>query len=80
MRWKHSFERIKNFTISIRETNEKSFFLETDSGGSEHSFGIQVAKMAGMPPELIKRSKIILRELRRKQSNRSKNKRYEPFK
>ena len=65
-----SFERVKNFTISIRETNDKIIFLrKLIKGGSEHSFGIQVAKMAGMPPELIKRSKIILREL--EESNRT---------
>ena len=65
-----SFNRIKNFTISILETQDRIIFLrKLIEGGSEHSFGIQVAKMAGMPPELIKRSKIILREL--EESNRT---------
>jgi DNA mismatch repair protein MutS len=64
------FNRIKNHTISIRETRDKIIFLrKLIEGGSEHSFGIQVAKLAGMPPELIKRSKIILHEL--EESNRT---------
>ncbi len=58
------FSRIKNFTISIRETKDKIIFLrKLIAGGSEHSFGIQVAKMAGMPNSLIKRAGEILFEL-----------------
>lgn len=58
------FERIKNFTISIRETKDKIIFLrKLISGGSEHSFGIQVAQMAGMPSSLIQRAREILKEL-----------------
>ncbi len=65
-----SFKRIKNFTISINETKDKIVFLrKLIPGGSEHSFGIHVAKMAGMPSSLIKRAQIILNEL--EQSNRS---------
>jgi len=65
-----SFERIKNFTISIKETKDKIVFLrKLIPGGSEHSFGIHVAKMAGMPSSLIKRAQIILTEL--EQSDRS---------
>lgn len=57
-------ERIKNFTISIRETKDKIIFLrKLVPGGSEHSFGIQVAKMAGMPEGLIQRAQSILREM-----------------
>ncbi|MCO4807102.1 MAG: DNA mismatch repair protein MutS [Flavobacteriales bacterium] len=62
------FERIKNFTISIKETKHKIIFLrKLIAGGSEHSFGIQVAKMAGMPPALIVRAKKILHELEESQ-------------
>ncbi|MEZ4720639.1 MAG: DNA mismatch repair protein MutS [Flavobacteriales bacterium] len=58
------FGRIKNFTISIREAKDKIIFLrKLITGGSEHSFGIQVAKMAGMPDSLIRRAKYILSEL-----------------
>ena len=58
------FDRIKNFTIAIRETKDKILFLrKLIPGGSEHSFGIQVAKMAGMPDSLIKRAQKILLEL-----------------
>ncbi|MEQ9187276.1 MAG: DNA mismatch repair protein MutS [Cryomorphaceae bacterium] len=62
------FGGIKNFTISIQETKEKILFLrKLIPGGSEHSFGIHVAKMAGMPPSLIKRAQLILLELERSQ-------------
>lgn len=58
------FERIKNFTISIQETKDSILFLrKLIPGGSEHSFGIHVAKMAGMPSSLIKRAQSILLEL-----------------
>lgn len=58
------FERIKNFTIAIRETKDKIVFLRTlIPGGSEHSFGIHVAKMAGMPASLVKRAQEVLLEL-----------------
>lgn len=59
-----SFERIKNFTIAIRETDNKIIFLrKLIPGGSEHSFGIHVAKMAGMPQTLIQRAYEVLKEL-----------------
>ena len=65
-----SLERIKNYTISIKETKDKIVFLrKLIPGGSEHSFGIHVAKMAGMPNSLIKRAHLILNEL--ENSNRS---------
>lgn len=58
------FEGIKNFTIAIRETKDKIIFLRTlIEGGSEHSFGIHVAKMAGMPAELVTKAQEILKEL-----------------
>jgi DNA mismatch repair protein MutS len=52
-----SFERIKNFNVSIKELDDTVLFLRTlVPGGSEHSFGIHVAKMAGMPAAVIQRS------------------------
>ena len=65
-----SLERIKNYTISTKETKDKIVFLrKLIPGGSEHSFGIHVAKIAGMPNSLIKRAQLILKEL--ENSNRS---------
>lgn len=56
--------RIKNFNVSIKETGNKVIFLrKLIPGGSEHSFGIHVAKMAGMPPKLISRANEILKKL-----------------
>ena len=58
------FERIRNFTISIREAKDKIIFLrKLIEGGSEHSFGIHVATMAGMPSVLIKRAEEVLKTL-----------------
>lgn len=58
------FSGIKNYTIAIKEAKDKIIFLrKLIEGGSEHSFGIQVAKMAGMPDSLIARSQFILKEL-----------------
>jgi len=60
----NSFNRIKNFNISVKEVANKVIFLrKLVPGGSEHSFGIHVAKMAGMPPKLINRANEILRRL-----------------
>jgi len=59
-----SFKRIKNFNVSIRETDNKIVFMrKLMPGGSEHSFGIHVAKMAGMPKSIVKRANEILRQL-----------------
>ncbi len=59
-----TFNRIKNYNVSVREVNNKIVFLrKLIRGGSEHSFGIHVAKMAGMPPSVIKRAEKILMEL-----------------
>jgi len=56
--------RIKNFNVSIKEVGNKVIFLrKLIPGGSEHSFGIHVAKMAGMPPKLIARANEILKKL-----------------
>jgi DNA mismatch repair protein MutS len=60
----NSFSRVKNFNISIKELNNKVIFLrKLKRGGSEHSFGIHVAKMAGMPRSIVNRADEILKEL-----------------
>ena len=60
------FKRVKNFSIQIKETEKDIIFLrKLIPGGSAHSFGIHVAKMAGMPSEIIKISKNILKSLER---------------
>jgi DNA mismatch repair protein MutS len=59
-----SFKRVKNFNVSVKEIDKKIIFLrKLMSGGSEHSFGIHVAKMAGMPKSVISRAEKILLEL-----------------
>ncbi len=59
-----SFKRIKNYNVSVREIDNKIIFLrKLVPGGSEHSFGIHVAKMAGMPKSVVKRANEILSEL-----------------
>jgi len=59
-----SFKRIKNYNISVKEENNKVIFLrKLVRGGSEHSFGIHVAKMAGMPQSIVKRANEILKQL-----------------
>ena len=59
-----SFHRIKNFNVSVKEVDKKVIFLrKLVRGGSEHSFGIHVAKMAGMPQSIVKRSEQILLQL-----------------
>ena len=60
----HKFQRIKNFNVSVKEVGKKILFIrKLVEGGSEHSFGIHVAKMAGMPAQVIKRSEQILNDL-----------------
>lgn len=59
-----SFTRIQNFNVSVKEVEKKVIFLrKLVAGGSEHSFGIHVAKMAGMPQSIVKRSEQILKQL-----------------
>jgi len=59
-----SFHRIKNFNVSVKEVDKKVIFLrKLVLGGSEHSFGIHVAKMAGMPQSIVKRAEQILKQL-----------------
>jgi DNA mismatch repair protein MutS len=60
----NSFSRVKNYNVSIKELNNKIIFLrKLKRGGSEHSFGIHVARMAGMPRSVVSRADEILREL-----------------
>ncbi|MBQ4519430.1 MAG: DNA mismatch repair protein MutS [Bacteroidaceae bacterium] len=64
-----SFSRIKNYNVSVREVDGKVLFLrKLERGGSEHSFGIHVAKLAGMPGSIVKRASQILEQL--EQENR----------
>jgi DNA mismatch repair protein MutS len=60
----NSFQRVKNYNVSIKELNNKIIFLrKLRKGGSEHSFGIHVARMAGMPRSVVNRADEILKEL-----------------
>jgi DNA mismatch repair protein MutS len=60
----HSFRRIKNYNVTVKEIDNKVIFLrKLVPGGSEHSFGIHVARMAGMPKSVVKRAGDILKEL-----------------
>jgi DNA mismatch repair protein MutS len=60
----NSFPRVKNYNVSIKELNNKVIFLrKLKRGGSEHSFGIHVARMAGMPRSVVSRADEILKEL-----------------
>jgi DNA mismatch repair protein MutS len=60
----NSFSRVKNYNVSIKELNNKVIFLrKLKRGGSEHSFGIHVARMAGMPRSVVRRADEILKEL-----------------
>ncbi|GLB51059.1 DNA mismatch repair protein MutS [Neptunitalea chrysea] len=60
----NTFNRIRNFNVAVKETKDNVLFLrKLVAGGSEHSFGIHVAKMAGMPQQVIKRANKILKQL-----------------
>ena len=71
-----SFERIRNFNVSVKEIGNQILFLrKLVEGGSEHSFGIHVAKMAGMPRSVVDRANIIMKRLEKahaSQGNKSK--------
>ncbi|MGP1416651.1 DNA mismatch repair protein MutS [Prevotella fusca] len=59
-----NFSRIKNFNVSVKEVDGKIIFVrKLEKGGSEHSFGIHVAEIAGMPRSIVKRANVILKEL-----------------
>lgn len=66
-----SFKKIKNYNVSVKEVGHKVIFLrKLEKGGSNHSFGIQVGKMAGLPQSVIKRADEILKQL---ENDRDKN-------
>ncbi len=65
-----TFERIKNYNVSVKELKDKVLFLrKLTPGGSAHSFGIHVAKMAGMPQQVIQKSQKILKKLEKSHSS-----------
>ncbi len=65
-----TFKRIKNFNVSVKELKDNVLFLrKLVEGGSEHSFGIHVAKMAGMPQQVIHRANKILKQLEKSHSS-----------
>jgi DNA mismatch repair protein MutS len=67
--------RIKNFNITVKEINNKIIFLRKFvPGGTEHSFGIHVAKMAGMPNTVVERAKEILHQLEKSHSSEEMSK------
>ncbi|MGS0525082.1 DNA mismatch repair protein MutS [Zobellia nedashkovskayae] len=66
----NTFERIKNFNVSVKELKDNVLFLrKLTEGGSEHSFGIHVAKMAGMPSQVIHKANKILKKLEKSHSS-----------
>ena len=66
----HQLQRVRNYHITHKETGNKVIFLrKLAPGGSRHSFGIQVARMAGMPPKLLDRANEILTQLEEKHAN-----------
>ena len=59
-----NFKRIKNYNVSVKEVEGKVIFLrKLEKGGSEHSFGIHVAEISGMPKSIVKRANVILKQL-----------------
>ena len=65
-----TFLRIKNYNVAVKELKNNVLFLRTlVAGGSQHSFGIHVAKMAGMPQPVLQRSKKILKQLEKSHSS-----------
>jgi len=71
----NSFSRIKNFNVSVKEAGNTVIFLrKLQPGGTEHSFGIHVAEMAGMPRSIVKRSAEILKDLEKSQEKNSLSK------
>ena len=66
------FPRIKNFHVSVKEVNNKILFMrKLEPGGSEHSFGIHVARMAGMPQQVLNRADEILKELEKSRTEQN---------
>jgi len=70
-----TFPRVKNYNVTIKELDNKVIFLrKLVRGGSEHSFGIHVARMAGMPPSVVKRANEILAEMEKSQQDQTLHK------
>ncbi len=68
----NSFERVKNYNVSVKELDDKVIFLrKLKRGGSEHSFGIHVARMAGIPKSVVSRANEILAELEKSHQKQS---------
>ena len=68
-----NFQRIKNYNVSVKEVDGKVIFVrKLERGGSEHSFGIHVAEIAGMPRSIVKRSNVILKQLENASTGPSK--------
>lgn len=68
------YDRIKNYRVEVREFNDKVIFLRTiTEGTADHSYGIQVAQMAGLPESVTERAKEILHSFEAKESRRKKN-------
>jgi DNA mismatch repair protein MutS len=71
----NQFDRIKNYNVSVKEAGSKILFLrKLVEGGSEHSFGIHVAKLAGMPSQVIQRANKILKQLENSHAGQTKEK------
>jgi DNA mismatch repair protein MutS len=69
------FTRVKNFNVSIKQVEDKIVFLrKLTPGGSNHSFGIHVAQMAGMPPKVVQRAKEVLAKLEKANSEDDRRK------
>lgn len=66
----NDFDRIKNYNVAVKEVNNKILFLrKLKEGGSEHSFGIHVAQMAGMPQQVVMRANEIMHHLEKDKIN-----------
>jgi DNA mismatch repair protein MutS len=71
----NSFSRIKNFNVSVKEINKQIIFLrKLKEGGSEHSFGIHVAKVAGMPKSILDKANEMLEKMENSKSRNNMNK------
>ncbi len=69
------FSRIKNYHVSVKEVDNKIYFMrKLEPGGSEHSFGIHVARMAGMPEKVLARANEILKQLEQSRSGQEEHK------
>jgi DNA mismatch repair protein MutS len=69
------FDRIRNYNVSVKEIGQKILFMrKLVAGGSEHSFGIHVARLAGMPPQVLSRAELMLKELEKSHDMTGKKK------